>query len=204
MSIDNIYGARYQQSLNQQELIRDRKWNQRFMAMARLVAMWSKDPSTKVGAVIVDDDKKVLGLGFNGFARGADDSPEKYADRDSKLGQVIHSEVNAILNAGVPLKGATIYVSSMCCPGCAAVIIQSGIKRVVTPHAEEDPFSHRGDSSTWKDVVDKAPKDFLDAGVELHVMQPTGFSVLELMGPDHPFMAELAKAKSDAINRRNK
>lgn len=158
------------------------KWDLRFMEMARLVASWSKDPSTKVGAVIVDDDHKVLGLGFNGFARGVDDSPEAYADRDSKLGKVIHAEVNAILNAAAVLQGSTLYISSMCCSTCAAVVIQSGIKRIVVPSDLEDPFSYRDRSSLNMLNV----KDLVDAGGELSILAPGDYDATLLMGPEHP------------------
>lgn len=176
--------------------------NQRYMSLAREVASWSKDPSTKVGAVILLEDK-VLGLGPNGFARGVNDSPEAFADRESKLGKVIHAEVNAILNAGVPVKGAAIYTTSMCCPACAALIIQVGIVRVVVPCGGEDPFNYRGENSSWTKKVAEGPKDLLDVDIELHVMQSTDFDVRKLMGPDHPYMKNEEQAKSDAIKRVN-
>ncbi len=171
-------------------LLREHEWNLRYMSLAREVATWSKDPSTKVGAVIVGDDK-VLGLAPNGFARGTDDSPEAFADRESKLSRVIHAEVNAIFNAGVPVKGASIYTSSMCCSPCAAALIQVGITRVVVPCYIEDPFSYRGEETTWTKIVDKGGKDLTDVGVELVVMESTDFDVTKLMGPAHPYMKRL-------------
>ena len=114
------------------------KWDERFMALARHIAKWSKDPSTKVGAVIVDRQRRVLAMGYNGFPRGVDDSPERYADREIKYAHVVHAELNAILNTGVPmaLEGATLYTTLEPCSGCAKAIVQAGISRVVLPNRE--------------------------------------------------------------------
>lgn len=116
---------------------RDRMWDERFLALAEHVAEWSKDPSTKVGAVIVDEQRRILSMGYNGFPRGVDDSPERYADRPTKYAHVVHAELNAILNTGVPmaLDDATLYVTHQPCTECAKAIIQSGIGRVVVPDA---------------------------------------------------------------------
>ena len=75
------------------------KWDLRFLKLAHHVGQWSKDPSTKVGAVIVDAQRRVLGIGYNGFPRGVDDSPGRYHDRPTKLDMVVHAETNAIMNA---------------------------------------------------------------------------------------------------------
>ena len=112
---------------------RQEAWDLRFLELARHVAGWSKDPSTKVGAVIVDSRRRVLGLGYNGFPRGVEDTPERLDHRPTKYSLVVHAEVNAILNAGRPVEGATLYGTLFCCNECAKVIIQAGIRRVVTP-----------------------------------------------------------------------
>ena len=107
----------------------------RFLRLAREISLWSKDPSTKVGAVIVGDNGQVISQGYNGFPRGFDDSEERYADKPTKYMFVIHAEANAIYNAlynTCPVSGATIYVHGLpCCQECAKAIVQSGIKRVV-------------------------------------------------------------------------
>lgn len=108
------------------------KWDQRFMRLAAEVASWSKDPSTKVGAVLVDDDRRVIGLGFNGFPRGVCDHPERLADRPTKYLMVQHAEANAILNAVASVKGSTAYVTHHPCSSCAGILIQAGVIRVVT------------------------------------------------------------------------
>lgn len=104
------------------------KWDSRFLALAGLVAGWSKDPSTQVGAVIVDADKRIVSTGFNGFARGVNDAP---AEREVKLLRTIHAEENALLFARRDVTGMTIYVTRPPCARCAAKIIQSGVARVV-------------------------------------------------------------------------
>lgn len=110
-------------------------WPKRFMALAEHIAQWSKDPSTKVGAVIVNDlDRKVVALGYNGFPRGVEDTPERYADREEKYSRVVHAELNAILNSTVPLDDPhTLYSTLPPCCECAKAIIQSGIGMVVVP-----------------------------------------------------------------------
>jgi len=118
----------------------DAMWDERFMRLAAHVAQWSKDPSTKVGAVIVDSKRRVIAMGYNGFPRGVDDSPERYADREVKYAHVVHAELNAILNALGPVEGCTLYTTLEPCTGCAKAIIQSGISRVVLPDRTEQPI----------------------------------------------------------------
>lgn len=107
-------------------------WNQRFFNLALHVAEWSKDPSTKVGAVITNDKKQVLSHGYNGFPRGIDDSKERYADRPTKLRLVCHAERNALDNALFDVEGATLYSTLFPCTECTKGIIQRGISTVVT------------------------------------------------------------------------
>jgi len=117
------------------ELERIEKWHRRFLSMAELVGSWSKDPSTQVGAVIVDTETRyVLAVGYNGFPRGVNDLPERYSERDIKYSIVVHAEVNALLSSHATLTGATLYCSvGLPCPNCAGSIIQAGIKKVVIP-----------------------------------------------------------------------
>lgn len=110
-----------------------KKWDERFVALANHVAEWSKDPSTKVGAVIADDMKRIVSLGFNGFPRGVVDDPERYATRMVKYKLIVHAESNAILSAGRLVSGCTLYATKFPCSECAKQIIQSGIWRVVAP-----------------------------------------------------------------------
>ncbi len=108
-------------------------WDARFLELARHVSQWSKDPSTKVGAVIANDQHQVLSIGYNGFPRGVEDRVSRYNDRETKLLFVAHAERNALDNAFVDVRGATLYTSLCPCNECAKSIIQKGIKRVVTP-----------------------------------------------------------------------
>lgn len=109
------------------------KWDLRFLTRAAEVATYSKDPSSKIGAVLVRPDRTPAGEGFNGFPAGLDDSPELYLDRDYKIATVIHAEENAILNSrDHSMRGYTLYVSGLPpCASCASKIIQKKIGRVV-------------------------------------------------------------------------
>ena len=111
-------------------------WDEYFMGIALLSAMRSKDPNTKVGACIVDEDKKVVSIGYNGMPRQVDEeqlSWNKGEGLDSKYLYVCHAEFNAILNTqvGGTLKGATLYVTLFPCNECAKAVIQTGIKEIV-------------------------------------------------------------------------
>ena len=108
-------------------------WDRKFIQMASMVATWSKDPSTKVGCIITDDDHNQLSEGFNGFPRGILDD-QRLNERDIKLKLIVHAEANAISSAarnGHALKGGTAYVTLPPCSQCAALLIQSGVYRVV-------------------------------------------------------------------------
>ena len=109
------------------------KWDQRFIELAKLVGSWSKDPSTQVGAVIVDDHKRIVSIGFNGFPKGVQDSEKKLLDREEKYSIIVHAEANALMFANKSVAGCTIYTYPFQpCSRCAGLIIQAGIKRVVS------------------------------------------------------------------------
>ena len=100
--------------------------------LAEVASRRSRDPSTKVGAVILRPDKTVASMGYNGFPRNTDDNESIYLDRPRKLLRTVHAEINALLTAREPLHGYTIYISPLySCSQCAACIIQAGITRVV-------------------------------------------------------------------------
>lgn len=144
----------------------DTKWDLRFLEMAELVSSWSKDPSTRCGAVIVRPDKTVASVGFNGFPKGCDDSPHLYEDRDLKLSRVVHAEQNALLHAGESVKGYTLYSwppgFGPSCDRCTAHIIQAGITRVVHWKVTDEGFSSR-----WKEAVERGLQMYYEAGVEV-------------------------------------
>lgn len=111
-------------------------WDEYFMGIALLSKKRSKDPSTQVGACIVDDDKKVISIGYNGMPKGLNEdklSWNKNEDLDSKYLYVCHAEFNAILNTknNMSLKGCTLYVTLFPCNECAKAIIQVGIKKII-------------------------------------------------------------------------
>lgn len=112
-------------------------WDEYFMGVALLSSMRSKDPNTQVGACIVNDDNRIVSVGYNGFPRGCSDEDfpwERSADRqnDTKYPFVCHAELNAILNSnGIGVKGSRIYVALFPCNECAKAIIQAGIKEII-------------------------------------------------------------------------
>ena len=113
------------------------KWDKKYLDLARCIASWSKDPSTKIGAVAIGLKGQVLAQGYNGFPRGVIDSKERYANKEFKYRYVVHAELNCIYNAslnGVSLRDSTLYVYGLpVCNECAKGIIQAGITRVVGP-----------------------------------------------------------------------
>lgn len=134
------------------------KWHNRFVAMAQLVATWSKDPSTQVGAVIVDNDKRIVSTGYNGAPRGVNDDS---CDRDTRLLRTLHAEENAILFARRDLTGYYLYCTHPPCAHCAAVIVQAGIKAVYYPPVDVDAaFAER-----WQGSLSQGYKMFNEADV---------------------------------------
>lgn len=138
------------------------KWDKRYMEIARQTALWSKDPSSQIGAVAVDSEGQILTTGYNGFPRGINDTEERYNNREVKYEMIVHAEMNAIYNAtyhGVSLKDSTMYVAGLpCCNKCALGLIQTGIKRVVM---DGDPEDER-----WKASWGLSEQLFNEANVE--------------------------------------
>lgn len=138
------------------------KWDGRFLELAELVSTWSHDPSTKCGSVITKG-KRIVSMGFNGFPAGCRD--DCYDDRERKLLRVLHAEVNAILFAGRDLAGCTIYVHPFQpCASCMAMIIQSGITRVITRKAPDDKLAR------WKNNFEESQRLAEEAGIELVIV----------------------------------
>jgi dCMP deaminase len=145
---------------------RQEKWDRRFLELAGLVSSWSKDPSTKCGAVVVRPDLSIASVGYNGFPRDTDDADEIYTDRDLKYARVVHAEMNAILSAYEPVRGYTIYTYPAglgpSCDRCSAHIVQSGIQRVVHFGTNEGGFNDR-----WKEACERGLQLYKEAGVEV-------------------------------------
>ena len=111
-------------------------WDEYFMGIALISAERSKDPNSQVGACIVDQDNKIVSLGYNGAPIGYDDDKDMTWEReggflDTKYAYVCHSELNAILNSKIPVRGCKVYVTLFPCNECAKAIIQAGIKEVI-------------------------------------------------------------------------
>ena len=132
-------------------------WAARFMDMAKLVATWSKDPSTKVGAVITDDKHRIVSVGFNGVPRGVME-PDS---REQKLYRTIHAEQNAMAFAGRDLTGCRIYVTHAPCAQCAAMIAQRGLSLVYFGMRERD----KDYLTRWEESINEGIKMLSEAGV---------------------------------------
>ena len=139
-------------------------WDEYFMGLAILSANRSKDPSTQTGACIVNDEKRIVSVGYNGAPRGIEDYSFPWDSKGEQTGDllttknlwVVHAELNAILNSRVSeLKNTTMYVTFFPCNECAKAIIQAGIKKVIYLRMYSNP------------IIVKATKMMFDAaGVE--------------------------------------
>ena len=132
-------------------------WDEYFMGVARLSAMRSKDPNTQVGACIVNQKRRIVGIGYNGFPIGIDDDTYPWENQgdflNTKYPYVVHAEPNAILNSTVSLEEATLYVTLFPCHECAKLIIQSGIKEIVyTENKYQDEDSAKASIRMLKDA----------------------------------------------------
>jgi len=135
------------------------KWDIRFVKLAMHIANWSKDPSTKVGCVVVGEDREIRSTGFNGFPRGIKDDEERLLDREQKYPLICHAEENAIMHAariGVSLKGSTAYVTWPPCSRCARSLIQSGIKEIIYPTPGEIPERWINDFNISNGMISEA------------------------------------------------
>lgn len=142
-------------------------WDEYFMGLAHLSALRSKDPSTQVGAAIIDENHRVVSVGYNGFPKGCSDDEFPWSRSggvlNSKYAFVVHAELNAILNSPRSVSGCTIYVSLFPCNECAKAIIQSGIKRIVY---ESDKYADTETTIASKKMLQAA-------GIELVQLENT-------------------------------
>lgn len=138
----------------------------KYIELAELFSNWSKDPRTKVGAVIIGENGQVLSQGYNGFPRGIEDTHERLNNRETKNKLVVHAEENALYNAlhnGASVRDSTLYVYGLhVCHNCAKGIIQSGIKTVVM----YQPTKKEG----WEESTDLAKEMFIESGVRCIVI----------------------------------
>ena len=143
------------------------KWDGRFLSLATHISGWSKDPSTKVGCVVVGPDREIRSTGFNGFPRGIADTDERLSDRNLKYPLICHAEENAIMHAariGLALKDCTAYVTWPPCTRCARSLIQAGISEVVIPSGLEIP-------GRWKEDFERSMALFRESGVVIRTVR---------------------------------
>jgi dCMP deaminase len=149
--------------------VTDEKWTGRLLKMAKYVATWSKDPSTKVGAVITTEDGKPVSWGFNGIPMGVDDSKEGRYIRPYKYKWFAHAERNAMdLASRTDLSGCVMFVTFSPCTNCAQSIIQRGIRTLVV---DEDYTSDKMPEH-WKEDMKVAVEMLEEAGVKILARRP--------------------------------
>jgi len=136
-------------------------WDECFMRMAHVIAERSKDPSTQTGAVVVDENNVVVGMGYNGFPRGISNDAlpwEREGDfENTKYAYICHAEENAVYNANISTEGCKIYCALFPCNECSKTLIQNGIKEVIY---ESDKYMEESHTKVSK-------KMFKLAGVKL-------------------------------------
>lgn len=139
--------------------MKNRTWDLRYLHLADHISLWSKDPSTKVGAIIVDENNRIVSTGYNGFPQNVPDNQGWLQDRETKLKYIVHAEANALLFAHRSLKNCVLYTYPfMPCSNCAGLIVQSGISRVVSIH---------NTCRRWKDSFSASKDIFNKAGIDL-------------------------------------
>ena len=137
-------------------------WDQYYLAMARLAASKSKDPSTKAGAAIVRPDKTLVSTGYNGFPKQMPDNPEWYSNREEKYSRIVHCEINAMIHSYEKLEGYTLYTYPFIpCDRCCVQMIQAGIKRMVAPVPSADALTR------WSAAFEKTKLYCQQSGVEV-------------------------------------
>jgi dCMP deaminase len=165
------------------------KWRDHFMKMAFLASEMSKD-TTKVGCVIVGEDKEVLSTGFNSFPAGVKETEERIKP-ENKGFFTVHAEANAITLAKRSLKGATLFCTHHCCHDCAKLIIQSGIKRV---YYAQEPNKER-----WGDSMKAASDMFYEAGVDLVRIIQKKDNINEQKSVDQEYIERLWQTHKDSF-----
>ena len=140
----------------------DTKWKKRFLKLSKEISTWSKDPSTKVGALIISEDKNIISTGYNGFPRDIEDTEERLNNRETKYKFILHAEMNCILNAlynGRSVKDCILFVHGLPpCSECTKSIIQSGIKKVITDSKATE---------NWKESLKLSLEMLKEANVEI-------------------------------------
>lgn len=155
-----------------QKTIVPNRWENHFLEMALLNAKLSKDPSTKVGAIITTAEHDFISAGFNGLPRKLKDTEERLSNRELKLKLVVHAEMNSVLAAaklGIRLKDCTMYIAATNndgsiwggppCNRCLVEILQTGITKIVSYGRKDTP-------TRWKESLDLSMQLIKEAGIE--------------------------------------
>ena len=148
-------------------------WDDYFLHLASQVLLKSKDPSTKVGAIITDDKHSIIATGFNGFPRSIEDTEDRLNNRDMKLKLVVHAEMNAVFNAarsGIALKGCTLYLAATDstglvwggppCSRCSVEVIQTGINTIISYPKKAVPSRWHEDLVLSESLLNEAGVDY--------------------------------------------
>ena len=138
-------------------------WDEYFLKIADTVALRSKDPSTKVGTVIVDEKHRPVSFGYNGLIQGADESKLTLSERPMKYYFSMHSEINAIIFARRDLTGCTCYSVFAPCVDCLRFLLQAGIKKIVYKNAHVNSHKNKAKGSMQNDETDRAIIALLDS-----------------------------------------
>lgn len=149
-------------------MVQNYTWDEYFMTLAYLVSMKSKDPSTRVGAVIVGSDNEIRATGYNGFPRGVEDRPSRYEDKEYKYIAINHAEENAILHCariGVSSKGCRMYTPWIPCCACTKSILQAGIVEVV--YDANFPGNQLINQGSWEYSIQISKELMKEAGVSI-------------------------------------
>ena len=149
---------------------KQKSWDEYFINIAEAVALKSKDPSSKMGCVIVDPKKRVVSIGYNGLVQGSDESKLTLSERPMKYYFAIHSEMNAVLFARQDLTGCTVYNRVATCENCLKYCLQAGIKRFVYKELRVHSFSTDPKKSMTNIETDEAVVRLLAAMPEVETL----------------------------------
>lgn len=177
---------------------KQREWDEYFLKIAETVALKSKDPSSKNGCVIVDQNKRVVSMGYNGLIQGADESKMTLSERPMKYYFATHSEINAVLFAKRDLAGCTIYNRMATCENCLKYCLQAGIKRFVYQQFRVNSFTSDKKKSMTNYDTDEAIVRMLAAMPEVQTLNITNGKtyiedILDYYGKDSEECAKLSK-----------
>ncbi len=177
---------------------KQREWDEYFLKIAETVALKSKDPPSKNGCVIVDQNKRVVSMGYNGLIQGADESKMTLSERPMKYYFATHSEINAVLFAKRDLAGCTIYNRMATCENCLKYCLQAGIKRFVYQQFRVNSFTSDKKKSMTNYDTDEAIVRMLAAMPEVQTLNITNGKtyiedILDYYGKDSEEYAKLSK-----------